>query len=83
MNTGLATVGNVGSQNRIQNYTAIGDAVNIAARLQKKAQDNNIWLNHTTFTRVRQYARVVKLPPIEVKNKAQPLDVWCLTGWLS
>ncbi len=83
VNTGEAMVGNIGSRERIQNYTAIGDAVNIAARLQKKAQDNDIWLNHTTFTRVRQYAQVVKLPPIEVKNKAQPLDVWCLTGWIS
>lgn len=83
VNTGEAMVGNIGSRERIQNYTAIGDAVNIAARLQKKAQDNDIWLNHTTFTRVRQYVRVVKLPPIEVKNKAQPLDVWCLTGWIA
>ena len=83
VNTGEAMVGNIGSKERIQNYTAIGDAVNIAARLQKKAEDNNIWLNHTTFTLVRQYVRVVKLPPLEVKNKAQPLDVWCLTGWVS
>ena len=83
VNTDEAMVGNIGSRERIQNYTAIGDAVNVAARLQKKAQDNDIWLNHTTFTRVRQYARVVKLPPVEVKNKAQPLDVWCLTGLLS
>ena len=83
VNTDEAMVGNIGSRERIQNYTAIGDAVNVAARLQKKAQDNNIWLNHTTFTHVRQYVRVLKLPPVEVKNKTQPLDVWCLTGWLS
>ncbi len=83
VNTGEAMVGNIGSRERIQNYTAIGDAVNVAARLQKKAQDNDIWLNHTTFTSVRQYVRVVKLPPIGVKNKAQPLDVWRLTGWIS
>ena len=83
VNTGEAMVGNIGSKERIQNYTAIGDAVNVAARLQKKAEDNNIWLNHTTFTRVRQFVRVVKLPPIEVKNKTQPLDVWGLTGWVS
>jgi adenylate cyclase len=83
VNTGEAMVGNIGSRERIQNYTAIGDAVNVAARLQKKAEDNDIWLNHTTFARVRQYVRVVKLPPVEVKNKALPLDVWCLTGWIA
>ena len=83
VNTGEAMVGNIGSKERIQNYTAIGDAVNVASRLQKRAQDNDIWLNHTAFTRVRKYVRVVKLPPLEVKNKAEPLDVWRLTGWVS
>jgi adenylate cyclase len=81
VNTGEAMVGNIGSRDRIQNYTAIGDVVNVAARLQQEAKDNNIMLNHSTFTRVRQYVRVTKLPPLTVKNKAEPLDVWCLVGW--
>ena len=81
VNTGEAMVGNIGSRDRIQNYTAIGDVVNVAARLQQEAKDNNIMLNHSTFTRVRQYVRVTKLPLLNVKNKAEPLDVWCLTGW--
>ncbi len=81
VNTGEAMVGNIGSRDRIQNYTAIGDVVNVAARLQQEAKDNNIMLNHATFTRVRQYVRVTKLPPLTVKNKAEPLDVWCLVGW--
>ena len=81
VNTGEAMVGNIGSRDRIQNYTAIGDVVNVAARLQQEAKDNNIMLNHSTFTRVRQYVRVTKLPPLQVKNKAEPLDVWWLAGW--
>src|SRR5207302_3840062 len=81
VNTGEAMVGNIGSRERIQNYTAIGDVVNVAARLQQEAKDNNIMLNHATFTRVRQHVRVTKLPPLTVKNKAEPLDVWCLVGW--
>ncbi len=82
VNTGEAMVGNIGSRDRIQNYTAIGDVVNVAARLQAEAKDNNIMLNHSTFSRVRQHVRVTKLPPLSVKNKAEPLDVWCLIGWL-
>lgn len=82
VNTGEAMVGNIGSRELIQNYTVIGDAVNIAARLQKNASDNNILLNHSTFTRVRQQIQATKLPPLVVKNKAAPLDVWCLRGWL-
>ena len=81
VNTGEAMVGNIGSRDRIQNYTAIGDVVNVAARLQQEARDNNIMLNHSTFTGVRQHVRVTKLPPLKVKNKTEPLDVWCLIGW--
>ena len=80
VNTGEAMVGNIGSRERIQNYTAIGDAVNVSARLQSNSTDNNILLNHSTFTRVRQLVRVTKLPPLQVKNKTEPLDVWCLIG---
>jgi len=82
VNTGEAMVGNIGSRDRIQNYTAIGDVVNVASRIQGEVKDNNILLNHSTFTKVRQHVRVTKLPPLTVKNKAEPLDVWCLVGWL-
>lgn len=80
VNTGEATVGNLGSQGRMQNYTAIGDVVNVASRLQSNAMDNNILLNHSTFLHVRQHVRVTRLPPLHVKNKTVPLDVWCLVG---
>ncbi len=80
VNTGEAMVGNIGSKEHMQTYTAIGDAVNIASRLQSNSSDNNILLNHSTFIRVRQHVQVTKLPPLEVKNKTEPLDVWRLTG---
>jgi class 3 adenylate cyclase len=80
VNTGEAMVGNIGSSEHMQSYTAIGDAVNIASRLQSNSSDNNILLNHPTFVRVRQHVQVTKLPPLEVKNKTEPLDVWRLTG---
>ncbi len=82
VNTGEAMVGNIGSRERIQNYTAIGDVVNVASRIQQEAKENNILLNHATFTRVRQHVHVSKLPPLQVKNKTEPLDVWCLVGWI-
>ncbi|MDQ6660952.1 MAG: adenylate/guanylate cyclase domain-containing protein, partial [Chloroflexota bacterium] len=82
VNSDKATVGNIGSRDLIQNYTAIGDAVNVASRLQTNASDNNILLNHSTFVRVRQHVKVSQMPPLSVKNKSAPLDVWCLTGLL-
>jgi len=81
INTGQAVVGNLGS-GRMQNYTAIGDTVNVAERIQGKASDNDILINHTTFIQVRQYVRVEKLAPLYVKNKTEPLDVFRLKGLL-
>jgi PAS domain S-box-containing protein len=81
INTGQAVVGNLGS-GRMQNYTAIGDTVNVAERIQGKVSDNDILLNHTTFIQVRQHVRVEKLAPMYVKNKTEPLDVFRLIGLL-
>lgn len=83
VNTGEAMVGNIGSRERLQNYTAIGDAVNVAARLQKNASDNNILLNSSTYASVGHLVQVSMLPPLTVKNKSEPLDVFCLQGWVS
>ena len=83
VNTGEAMVGNIGSRELMQNYTVIGDAVNVAARLQKNASDNNVLLNLSTFTRVRNVVNVMMLPQLKVKNKSEPLDVFCLTGWVA
>jgi adenylate cyclase len=80
VNTDYATVGNIGARERQQNYTAIGDAVNVAARLQQNTSDNNILLNHSTFVRVRTNVKVAQMPPLQVKNKSAPLDVWSLVG---
>ena len=78
VNTGEVVVGNLGSHERIQNYTAIGDVVNVASRLQSHASHNNILLNHSTFTKVRLHIDVDKLEPLYVKNRREPLDVWLL-----
>jgi adenylate cyclase len=82
VNTGLATVGNVGARERLQNYTAIGDVINIAARLQNSATDNDIYLNNTTYDRVQHHVRVDPPFKLHVKNKTVPLTVHRLLGLL-
>ncbi len=82
VNTGEAVVGNLGSHGRMQNYTAIGDCVNVASRLQGKASDNNILLNHSTFVKVRRNVQVDTHESIYVKNRREALDVWHLKGLL-
>jgi class 3 adenylate cyclase len=80
VNTGLATVGNVGARERLQNYTAIGDVINVASRLQSNAADNDIYLNESTCAQV--YQHVLISPPfnLTVKGKAAPLTVGRLIG---
>jgi adenylate cyclase len=82
VNTGLATVGNVGSAERMQNYTALGDAVNVASRLQSNVSDNNILINEPTFIQVYRHVQVGQPFQLHVKNKAAPLTVRYLIGML-
>ncbi len=80
VNTGLATVGNVGARGRLQNYTAIGDVINVASRLQSNATDNNILLNEPTYAQVYRHVLVDAPQSLPVKNKTAPLIVRRLVG---
>jgi len=51
LNTGEAVVGNIGTKN-FMNYTAIGDAVNLAKRLEECGEGGNIQLSHETYERL-------------------------------
>ena len=80
INTGLAVIGNIGSEERIQNYTAIGDTVNVAQRLQTKAAKNEILLNDSTFLNVYRHVQVSEPFSLEVRNRTALLKVWRLIG---
>jgi adenylate cyclase len=79
VHTGLAVVGNIGSRERLQNYTAIGDAVNIAQRLQAGAADQII-LSAATYAAVGPQVVAHALDPLLVKGKTLPLQVYQLDG---
>jgi class 3 adenylate cyclase len=57
-----------------------GEVVNVAACLQQEAKDDNILLNHSIFSCIQQHIQVTKLPPLTMKNKAEPLHVLWLIG---
>ena len=57
INTGYCTVGNFGSEARMD-YTIIGGQVNIAARLEKIADRNSIFISETTYTLVQDVVEV-------------------------
>ena len=72
INTGAAIVGNVGSKNRMD-YTAIGDSVNVAARLEQIAKGGEIIIGEETYGRSQGHFRIQKKGEIKVKNKTEPV----------
>ena len=80
VHTGLAVVGNIGARDRMQNYTAIGDAVNTAQRLQSGASANAILLSAATYLEVAPYVLAHELAPMTLKGKTHPLNVYQLDG---
>ena len=75
INTGAAVVGNMGSDFRMD-YTAIGDAVNTAARLESSAPKGGIIISDATYQQVKQYIDVVEIGHLSLKNKKEEVLVY-------
>jgi adenylate cyclase len=83
VNSGIMTVGNMGSQGRM-NYTLMGDNVNLGARIEgiNKVYQTNIIISEYTYGLVKDRVIVRELDNIRVKGKNKPVLIYELVDMI-
>jgi len=62
----------------VREFHVLGDAVNVAARLNAKAPDREIWVGPRTYEAVARDFRWDVLEPLQLKGKSRPLSAYAL-----
>jgi class 3 adenylate cyclase/FixJ family two-component response regulator len=77
INSGEMVSGNIGSSSlRRLDFTVIGDTVNIAARLEFAAKENQILISEDCYKQVKEAFQCRKIGDIQLKNKKEMLTVY-------
>ncbi len=79
VNTGFCTVGNFGSDERLD-YTIVGGAVNLANRLESSAETDEILISEDTFSLVKDVIKCKARGQVEVKGFAYPINTYAVIG---
>ena len=79
IHTGYCTVGNFGSDDRMD-YTMVGGTVNLASRLEHEAPPGGILLSFETYALVKDNVRCEERGHVRVKGIAEPVATYALVG---
>ncbi len=78
VNSGPAAVGEVGAE--VTQTVALGDATNVAARLQSAAESGTVAVGEATARRLQERFVLEPLGEVSVKGRAEPVTAWRLVG---
>jgi adenylate cyclase len=79
VNTGVAYFGTVGREDDMIDITALGDEVNVAARLASNAAAGEIVLSESTVAQAGLDAGRLEMRTLDLKGKTEPMSVWVMT----
>jgi len=79
LNTGVVCAGNIGSDRNIE-FTVIGYALNLSARIEAMAGRGQTFFGEGTFAEIKDLALCVRMPDCPAKNVEKPLPVYSVRG---
>ncbi len=75
INTGEAVAGNLGAARRLE-YTVIGDAVNLAQRLESHARPGEVLISQSVYEKVAGEIATSAREPVKLKGRSQLVPLW-------